>query len=177
MSKNVNNDVTMNPPVLDPLLCRHENLSGYIVKRNCTRLEQVVHTHQTSVRCTKYQSSLPSQQGSSRRFYSFTSATVRIPVHIATKRDRRLSGICQSTSILAQCSVVPLQKSSLKSLLLCVITWFFVSTQELSGIVSEHSLNKKGKSLQLQLQVNTRLTCPFHFKPQRMRLFVVYFLL
>ena len=62
-----------------------------------------------------------------------------------------------------------------KSLLLCVITWFFVSTQELSGIVSEHSLNKKGKSLQLQLWVNTRLTCPFHFKPQRMRLFVVYF--
>ena len=130
---------------------RHENLSGYSVNSNCTRLEQVVHTHQTLVWCTKYQSSLPSQEASGRRFYSFTSATVRIPVHIATKRDRNLSGICQSTSRLARCSVVPLQKSSLKSLLLCVITWFFASTQELSGIVSEHSLNKKGKSLQLQL--------------------------
>ena len=46
------------------------------------------------------------------------------------------------------CSVTKIEP---KSLLLCVITWFFVSTQELSGIVSEHSLNKKGKSLQLQL--------------------------
>ena len=72
------------------------------------------------------------------------------------------------------CSVTKIEP---KSLLLCVIVWFFVSTQELSGIVSEHSLNKKAKSLQLLLSVNTRLTCPFHFKPQRMRLFFVYFLL
>ena len=44
--------------LLDPFLCRHENLSWYSVNSNCTRLEQVVHTHQTSVWCTKYQSSL-----------------------------------------------------------------------------------------------------------------------
>ena len=87
MSKNVNNDVAMNPPVLDALLYRHENLSGYSVKSNRTRLEQVVHTHQTSVWCTKYQSSLP------LRFeYRFTlrrRGTERYPVYDNPLQDWR----------------------------------------------------------------------------------------
>ena len=77
----------MNPPVLDPLLCRHENLSGYSVNSNCTRLEQVVHTHQTSVWCTKYQSSLP------LRFeYLFTlrrRGTETYPVYVNPLQDWR----------------------------------------------------------------------------------------
>ena len=173
--------------LLDPLLCRHENLSGYSVNSNCTRLEQVVHTHQTSVWCTKYQSSLRLSRvpvvtsthllplrfeylftlqrrgtetlacvawrfcgagrtsgeaaGREIRAQSGFSALARLyylarPTKTATLRrlEKHIRHMMIHFKIGAvqRCSVTKLDT---KSLLSCAITWFFVSAQELSGIV------------------------------------------
>ena len=111
MSKNVNNDVTMNPPVLDPFLCQHEELSWYSVNSNCAQLEQVAHNIK----------------------YRFSALNTNLHFRLS-----RLPAVTSTHLLplrfeyLRRCSVTKLEP---KSLSLCVIMSFFVSAQELSGTV------------------------------------------
>ena len=75
-------------------------------------------------------------------------------------------------SRLAQCSAVPLQKSSWNHPLLCVNMWFFMSAPRPIRYSVNIAWMNKGI---LFNKLNTHLTCSFHCKPKRMHLFVVYF--
>ena len=155
MSKNVNNDVTMNPPVLDRgywifFWADTKTYSGIVWtatvhdwNKSFTHIKHRFGVLNTNLHFRL--SRLPVV--ASTNFFRYGSNTCS---HCDEEREKliRYMTIHFKIGAVQHCAVTKIEP---KSLLSCVITWFFVSTQELSSIVSEHSLNKKGKSLQLQL--------------------------
>ena len=109
------------------------NRKSYSVDGKGTELEQVVHTHRTS-----YRSGWPEGFGelnpslhswiftsvsvdSISLSYLFTSSTVRVPVHIATKRGRKwLSDMWRSTLEIGAEQLCPVTRIAPKSPLLCL---------------------------------------------------------
>ena len=109
------------------------NRKSYSVNGKGTELEQVVHTHRTS-----YRSGWPGGFGelnaslyswiftsvsvdSISLSYLFTSSTVEVPVHIATKRGRKwLSDMWRSTWGIGAEQLCPVTRIAPKSPLLCL---------------------------------------------------------
>ena len=109
----------------------------YSVNSNCTELEQVVDTHQTSVRCTNINTNL---------HFHLSRVPVIAPTHLLplqfeylftlTKSDRNLSNIWRSTFKIGAVPHCCITKIEPKSPLLCVnMCRFFMSAEELSSIV------------------------------------------
>ena len=152
MSKKVNNDVTMNPPVLDRgywiPFCADTKIYPGIV------WTATVHDWSKSFTHIKHRFGAVLN---TNLHFCLSRVPVLAPTHLLPVRFEYLFTLPQRWTETYPVNVNPLQdwrSAALfryKSHCCYVITWFFVSTQELSGIVSEHSLNKKGKSLQLQL--------------------------